>query len=167
MAGPEELDLLLARVGTYGGHGINHEDQPFHGELAVESVLGRGVRWTFRATGIDGTTYHEEQSWVARDETGALCLWSVNGYEPHCGRHVRRHGAGVAGTIATLVFGRGDPGDPAQYRIEIAMDLWPNGDVGYRYAWGLPNGPFEPRSAVRMALEVDRAPHLDDASARA
>jgi hypothetical protein len=34
--------------------------------------------------------------------------------------------------------------------MEIAIDLHPGGDLGYRFAWGLPGGEFAPRSGVRM-----------------
>lgn len=149
-----DLELLRAVVGRYAGHGIDHEDQPFHGELALEDLFERAITLTFRATGIDGTSYHEERSWIAMDGEGRLCLWTVNTNLPGCGCHVRRHGASAAGTRATLVFGQGDPQDTERYRAEIAIDLWPNGDVGYRYAWGMPGGEFRPRSSVRMSAAV-------------
>ena len=38
------LDTLIQHCGTFAGHGINYEDQPFHGELILEPLLGeRGI----------------------------------------------------------------------------------------------------------------------------
>ena len=148
-----DLELLRSCAGRYAGHGINHEDQPFHGELELEVLFERALALTFRATGIDGTPYHEERTWIAVDGEGRLCLWTVSTNVPTCDPHVRRHGAPVAGSRATVVFGHGDPTDAERYRSEIAIDVWPNGDLGYRYAWGLPGGEFAPRSSVRMSPE--------------
>lgn len=148
-----DSELLRSFAGRYAGHGIDHEDQPFHGELELshEGMLDRGFSLGFRATGIDGTSYHEERSWLAPDSEGRMCLWSINTNQPACLCHVRRHGAPAAGARATLVFGSGDPQDAGQYRVEIAIDLFPDGDLGYRYTWGLPGGEFRPRSTVRMS----------------
>jgi hypothetical protein len=145
-----DIEQLLARVGRYGGHGIDHEDQPFHGELELTALLGgRGLALTFRALGIDGATYHDERGWIAPDGDGRTRFWSLSTSTPGVLCHARRHGAPAAGTSATLVFGSGERADAL--RIEVAFDLWPDGDVGYRYAWGLPGGEFLPRSSVRMS----------------
>ncbi|HHO50203.1 MAG TPA: hypothetical protein ENK18_04845 [Deltaproteobacteria bacterium] len=146
-----DLDRLLTRVGRYGGHGINHEDQPFHGELCLEAILdGGGIALSFRAVGIDGTLYHEERGWIAPDEGGALALWSLSTEGPGVRRHLRRHGVAPEGVETSLIFGLGDRTDASVLRVELALDLWPDGDIGYRSAWGLPHGAFEPRSSVRM-----------------
>lgn len=151
-----DLDRLLARVGHYGGHGINHEDQPFHGELCLESILSDGaIALSFRAVGIDGTVYHEERSWIGPDEDGALSLWSLSTQAAGVRRHRQRHGGNPEGVEASLVFGLGDRTDASVLRIELALDLWPDGDIGYRFAWGLPGGAFEPRSRVRMRTVED------------
>jgi len=67
--------------------------------------------------------------------------------------HARRHGAPPEGVEATLIFGSGDREDTDVHRVEIAIDLWPDGALGYRTAWGLPGGAFLPRSQVRMERE--------------
>jgi hypothetical protein len=148
-----DVELLLQRAGQYQGHGINHEDQPFHGELEIGPLLGnRGVTLKFRAVGIDGTVYHDERSWVAPDEGGEIAMWSIHSNGEGVLKHTRRNGAGVEGAN-TLVFGLGDRNDPAVFRIEVALDLWADGAVGYRFAWGQPGGEFKPRSSVRMVPE--------------
>ena len=35
----DPLQSLLRRVGRYGGHGINHADEPFYGELDLHPLL--------------------------------------------------------------------------------------------------------------------------------
>ena len=153
-----DLAPLLARVGRYGGHGINHEDQPFYGELILAPLLeDRGITLSFRAMGIDGTLYHEEASWIAPDATGLLALWSLNRNSAGVLRHDLRYGAGPRDADATWVFGHGDRSDPEAMRIEVALDLFDGGDVGYRFGWGLPGEAFAPRSNVRMSRQADDA----------
>ncbi len=151
----DPVDALLARVGSYAGHGINHEDEPFHGELDLAALSdGRGVTLKVRAVGIDGTVYHDERLWIAAAESGELTLWSIHTNGAGVRRHIRRHGAPVSGADATWVFGFGDLGAHRGYRQEIALDLWPDGDISYRVAWGLPGGEHQPRSAVRMRRQA-------------
>ena len=150
-----DIEQLLARVGRYGGHGIDHDDQPFHGELELAPILGgRGLTLTYRAVGIDGTVYHDERGWIAPDDAGRACFWSLSTSSVGVTCHQRRRPAPPAGeqaTQATLIFGSGDPRDTSAMRIELAFDLWPEGDVGYRFSWGEPGGAFLPRSSVRMS----------------
>lgn len=158
------LRPLVERAGRYAGHGIDHQHQPFHGELAVQPLSPFAVKLWFRAVGIDGTVYREEHSWIARDEDGRLSLWLIDLSEPgddepsadepsagRCLQHTLRFGAPPEGTLASLVFGRGSWAEEDQYRAEIALDLWPDGAVSYRRAWGLPQQAYAPRLAVRMS----------------
>ncbi len=64
--------------------------------------------------------------------------------------HTRRNGAPSDEVTASLVYGLGDRGDPTVVRIEVTLDLWPDGDITYRFAWGMPGGELKLRSAVRM-----------------
>ena len=139
------LNTLLRHCGTFAGHGINHEDQPFHGELVLQPMLdGRGLSAWFRATGIDGTVYHEEQAWIAPGADGALCLWGLSTNTPGVLEHrLARTGDGV------LAFLHGDPHDDGGFRQRVTITLHHDG-VGWAYAWGLPSGPLEERSGVRM-----------------
>lgn len=152
--GPD-LDLLLDRCGRFGGHGIDSDDQPLYGELDLQPLPARqGVWLTFRASGIDGRLLHDERTWVAPDADGRLCMWSVSTLAAGVRHHLRRHGAPTDGADASLVFGSGDPSDRDAHRVEISIDLWPDGALGYRSAWGLPGGDFLPRSRVRMERET-------------
>lgn len=147
----DAIARLLDHVGRYTGHGINHEDEPFHGELEVARLLdAQGVTLKFRAETIDGTVLHDERTWIARDTDGQVALWSIHSNGGAVRKHQQRNGAGTEGADATLVFGAGDPDDGSAYREEVAIDLWPDGDVSYRTSWGLPGGRMLPRSDVRL-----------------
>lgn len=146
-----DLERLLATVGPWHGHGIDHDDQPFHGELHVEPLIGgRAVGLRFTATGIDGTVYHDEHAWITADPAGALGLWTLHGNAPGVTAHRLRAGAPAPDAERTLCFGAGDPADRGAYRVEVALDFFADGSLGYRYAWGLPGGDFGPRSSVRL-----------------
>mgnify|MGYP000480290697 CR=1 FL=1 len=144
------IGALLQRVGTYSGHGINHEDEPFHAELEVTRLVdGKGVTMRFRAQAIDGTLMHDERTWVAPDGP-AIFMWSIHSNGAGVRKRDQRNGATVAAADRTLVFGYGDPAASHTYREEVAIDLWPDGSISYRYAWGLPGAPLASRSSVRM-----------------
>ncbi|MBX2797294.1 MAG: hypothetical protein KTR31_06500 [Myxococcales bacterium] len=149
-----EIDGLLARVGRYGGHGINHEEEPFHGELVLQPLPGdRGVSLEFRAVGIDGTTYHHECAWIAPNAQGETVLYAIHANGGGVMQYERRHGTPPEGCDQTVVFGVGQPAEADELRLEVAIDLWPDGDLSYRHAWGLPGGDYKPRSDVRMSVE--------------
>ena len=54
------------------------------------------------------------------------------------------------GEKTTLVFRYGDLEKRSTFREEVRIDLFEGGDLGYRYAWGMPEGEFRDRSRVRM-----------------
>jgi len=147
----DAMGALLQRVGRYSGHGIDHEDEPFHAELRIDALRdGEGVTMRFVAQSIHGPVLHDERTWVARGDDGQIKQWSIhsNGAGVRC--REQRNGAPVAQAERTLVFGHGDPARASSYREEVAIDLWPDGAVSYRYAWGLPGGPLAPRAAAKM-----------------
>ena len=155
-APPDVLTSLLRRVGAYEGHGINHEDEPFFAELDVRPLQNeQGVTMKFRAIGVDGTVYHDERTWVARDPAGQVGLWSLHSNAAGVRVHRQRHGGVVGGAEHTWVFGFGDPLDRRQFRQEVAIDVWPDGDLSYRVAWGLPGGDHTPRTVARLAPRTE------------
>ncbi len=139
------LDTLIRHCGTFAGHGINYEDQPFHGELILEPLLGeRGLTTWFRATGIDGTTYHEERCWIAPRASAGLGLWALSSGHPTVTEHaLTRTGDGV------FTFTHGDPHATDTFRRALTITLHHDG-ITLAYAWGIPGGPFADRSSVRM-----------------
>ncbi len=157
------IEDLLARVGAYGGHGINNEDQPFHGELSLTALpADAGTLLEYRATGIDGTEYHVELTWIAADDTGELGLWTVSSSTAHVSRLRLRRSFPTDGTDRTLVFGTGDQADATTFRFEITLELWPDGTLGYRYAWALPGDPSGAHSEARVRPNAAADPTADE-----
>lgn len=149
------VEALAARAGRYAGEGINHDQEPFRGELTLTPVAdGAAIAIDYTATGLGeqaGTVFHTEHSVIATDATGAPLLATVNAHGGGLQSMPLRRDAPEDGSERTLVFGFNDPADTAAFRMEIAIDLWPNGDLTYRHAWGLPGGSFAPRSGARLA----------------
>jgi uncharacterized cupin superfamily protein len=141
----QTLDLLFSRAGTYLGEGTNHEGQKFTGTLKLHpSVAGKGLTLDFVAVGKDGIQYHREHSLVGLNPAESLSLWVLSTNHPGVVEHKLHASEGG------LVFRCGDFVDQRSFREEIAIDFWDNGDLGYRYSWGLPGGEFQERSSVRM-----------------
>ena len=144
------IDTLAGWAGTYIGLGDNHEGEAFTGRLVVTPVVGGlAVRLAFRATGDDGTVFHEEETLVTGSQAGPV-LFTVSSNLGGGLLHESRSPAEPVSGATTLVFGAGDRDDPGSFREEIAIDLHDDGSMGYRFAWGLPGGDFADRSAVRM-----------------
>ena len=150
------LDRLRALAsGRYSVEGINHESEPFRGLLQLRYLIGEaGLGIAFTATGIGGEVYHEEESLLAPGPEGSLVLSTINSNDPTLRTYPLRREGPEGGSQHTYVFAVGDPGDKDAYRCEIALDLFESGDLGYRYAWGLPGGEFAERSGVRLRREV-------------
>ncbi len=145
------VKTLTTYAGEYTGQGINYEGQPFIGQLSILPVVtDHGVAVKFTAKGLDGTLFHEEQSLVAPSLSEKLSLWNFNSNVPGLLEHQFRRDEKVDGAIHSFVFGFGNPKEHGSFREEVAIDLWPNQEVSYRYSWGLPGGSFESRSSVRM-----------------
>ncbi len=150
------ISVLNSRKGEYEGQGINHEGQPFVGRFSLSpAVHGKGVSITFTATGLDGTIYHHEQSQLAMSAAEKLCMWNLNTNIPGVLEHTYRREEMLDGG-RSYVFGFGDPQDRKSFREEIGIDVWENGEISYRYLWGMPGGEFEPRSAVRMKPQTQQ-----------
>jgi len=151
-----DIERLLARHGTYGGHGIDHEDRPFHGALTIEPLPGgRGVSLRFRSVGIDGEDYRQEWTWVAPDVVRGVAAWQID-QRSRSVRHMRqRSGPSAEGADTTLMFGIGSPEDVDQHRVQVAFDLWPDGAVTVRHAAGSPGSPLTQRGGVRMVRTGD------------
>ena len=152
------IQTLIDRQGTYEGRGINHEGQPFIGKFTLSPIVdGRGVAFQFIATGLDGSIYHQEQSFIAFSMAENCSLWNLNSNMPGLVEHKYLKDEDVFGAEHSYVFGFGDPNNQSAFREEITIDLWPKSsafksEITYRYAWGMPGGKFEPRSSVRMQL---------------
>lgn len=147
------LRSLLRRAGRYGGHGINHEDEPFYGELELSDLLGgHGVSIRYRASGINGTPLHDERTWIAATAEGTLALWTISSNASQVMRHELAADHDSTDCERVLKFRLGDPADRSIYRNQVTLELFHDGKLGYRYAWGMPGQAFEDRSAVTLSL---------------
>ncbi len=150
------LKALSQRSGKFEGEGINHEGSRFIGRLEISPVIdGHAIQIAFQAQGMDGTLLHQERSTIAYDPKETLCLWSVHSNHPKMTTHeLRSEGVSEAGSLQTLVFGHGALEDRSVFREEITVEIWNSGEVGYRYAWGMPGGDFSARSSVKLSPEM-------------
>ncbi len=55
------------------------------------------------------------------------------------------------GSFRAFVFGHGELGNRQIRREEIAIELWDNGEIGYRHGWGMPGEEITTRYSLRMA----------------
>lgn len=148
------LNILSKVSGTYEGHGTNHEGQPFAGTLTLKPTLaGRGIHLTFRATGLSGTVFHEEESLIAPSLKEKLTLWNLNTNMPGLAPHELKSLQPKPDAQATFIFGFSDISDMNSFREEVTLDLWNNGDISYSYSWGMPGGDFKDRSSARMTRQ--------------
>jgi len=147
----EVFEALSKACGLYKGEGINHEGQTFMGRFLLKSVLdGRGFAIEFTATGKDGAIYHQEESTIAPALNEKLMLWNFNTNIPGLVPHELRASTPKADCTASFVFGFNQPSEMNAFREEVALDIWPSGEVSYTYSWGLPGGEFKERSGLKM-----------------
>jgi len=135
-------------VGQYGGEGINHEDQTFTGEFVLSKSIN-SFSISFKATGAKGELYHEERTTIALSTNEKPGLWSVNTNNPVMLQHDFRREVSEPG-VKKIIFGFGDTETLSSFREEITLEMYENGDLGYRYSWGMPGGEFRDRSGLRM-----------------
>ena len=145
------LHFLSSLVGEWVGSGTNHSNEQFNGQLKLMPVVhGLGYNLLFEATGLDGSQYHQEFTLIAIDGTGLLKLWTLNSNVPGVLEHELRFDGAFEGSTRTLAFVHCEIEEDGMFREEIAIDLWPDGQLGYRYAWGMPGGDYGHRSGLRM-----------------
>jgi uncharacterized cupin superfamily protein len=153
----EILKNLFDRAGSFEGFGINHENQKFRGVLTLSpEIEGKGLSLEFTATGDDGTVYHKEHSILGRSPLETLSLWVLSSNHPGVIEHQYFEDKPTPGADKTFSFRCGDLSSTKSFREVITIDLWQNGDVSYRYSWGMPGGEFKERSGVRMLAGKNR-----------
>ena len=145
---------IIKHTGTYKGIGINHDGDKFTGLFQLTPIIdNKGIEISFTAKGEDGTIYHQEKSTIAPSEDGTICLWTLNNNVPFQYAHELEECETVEGAKNTFKFSHNKPSDLDKFREAISIDIWANGDISYRYAWGMPNGEFEDRSGLRMTKQ--------------
>lgn len=145
------ISKLKEHTGFYSGRGINHEEQPFTGTLAISEIVGGvGISIAFKAVGEDGTIYHEELSTIAPDLTGKIGLYNLDSNMPGLVHHIllRDEENGSGGRKAIFSFGQRS--DVQSFREEITLETIDRDSIEYRYAWGMPGGEFADRSGAVM-----------------
>jgi hypothetical protein len=133
------LKTLLSIHGKFAGRGINHEGQAFTGTFDAAPVGNRrGIRFSFEASGDDGTIFHTESSLIGTNMKGEPALWVLSSDLPNGGM--------------VFVFAFGEKTNKNSYREEIRLELEPSLSVRYTYFWGLPGGEFAERSGALMKV---------------
>lgn len=146
------LQALCAGAPLYRGTGVNHAQEPFHGELRVEALVGgMAVLLRDRAVLADGTVVHEACLLLGPGPDGRPWLWPVMAELDHVLPH-----AAIAVVDASpaggprVVFASGPRDDTAVFREEITLAFEADGTLTLDHAWGLPGEPFGPRSTCRL-----------------
>lgn len=135
---------------SYSGTGINHENQKFDGTINFSSVVGgKGIQLHFKAVGQDGVVFHEESSLLGPGFDGKPCLFVLSNNHPGVTPHTLKR-SDKTPERQLYIFGFGDTSDKKSFREEIALTIWNNGSVEYKYSWGLPGGDFAERSGAKM-----------------
>ena len=151
------IKTLFDKAGSYEGHGINHENQTFKGVLKlIPQFEGKGLSLEFIATGEDGTIYHKEYSTIGITSMETLCLWVMSNNHPTVVKHDYVEDKPANGAEKIFSFRCGDLNNTNSFREVVSLDLWPNGDLSYRYSWGMPGGDFKERSGARMLAGRNR-----------
>ncbi len=146
------LPFLLSATGHYRGRGINHETQKFRGEFTLTPVLGgKAVQIHFKASGADRMVFHEELSTISLDANENPLLANLNTNMPGLVIHEFKGSKPELGAKEGFIFQFNDPENRQVFREEICLGFYANGDLSYRYSWGLPDGDFGFRSSVRLA----------------
>jgi hypothetical protein len=152
----EVIGLLDDRAGSYEGITENQAGQGYRTTLKIDRLGDtEGFALTYEAGGTDGTVYYTENSSIVPGADGGLDLLFPSANIPDANpdqpvRHELRREEAADGSFKSFVFGYGEIQDRSIYRQEISIDMWENGDIGYRYAWGRPGEDFGPRSVTRM-----------------
>lgn len=145
------LSLLGLKAGRYSGSGLNDGHQKFTGELHLTPVVNNyGVHIAYRAKGKDGTIYSEEHTLISLNNENRLCLWTLNSnFHTTIAFDFKSHKR-IPGVKDIIIFGYGNAEDNNLFREEIDIELFDNGELGYNYYWGMPDGEFVKRSSIKM-----------------
>ena len=135
---------------SYGGNGINHEQQSFVGSLEISPLLnGKGSLLVFKAIAQDGTVFHEETSLLGPGFDEKPCLFMLSNNHPAVTPHQLKEET-KSPELHSYIFGFGDVSDRNSFREEIKLALYADGSAEYKYFWGMPDGNFAERSGARM-----------------
>jgi hypothetical protein len=145
------LSALASGPKAYRGNGVNHEQEPFVGELQVQVLEGgRAVLLMYSATLEKGAVVHTESTLLATGQDGMLCLWPVMSEIPFVLPHTEVAVKAEPGKHFTAIFGSGPCGETTAFREQITIQINSDESLIYAHAWGLPGGEFKDRSWSKM-----------------
>jgi hypothetical protein len=143
------LECLRCWPGTWAGEGINHAGERFRAVLAARGLFGKSnlLLW-FRATGLDGTIYHEELALIGPAIEGGLTMTSANSNIPF----LQRFDAPDTSTnLTSIELRHGDHGRRDQFRETLALGIDQNQRLSVAFSWGMPGEELAERSAVTLS----------------
>jgi hypothetical protein len=149
------LGVLTLGPTAFRGEGINHENEPFIGELTVQALEGgRAALLKYVATLKSGEVAHSESTLLGVGPDGSHCLWPVMSELPVVLPHVEKVSRSEPGLFIQAVFASGARDDSTTFREEITICVNSEGSLHYAHAWGLPGCSFEERSSCSMVPSV-------------
>jgi hypothetical protein len=145
---PNIFNQFRSRSGHYEGEGMDSEGEELASRLTIDSMqAGNGIAVTLMATRSDGSIYHEERSLLV---AGASNYVTLTNTFPNIHELALRSTKGLDDGGIRCLFRRGDVKRKSSLPIELAIELWGNGDVGFTYLWGLAGQPYKVQLSARM-----------------
>lgn len=146
--------ILQMVPGVWRGSGINHEKERFDAVLVARPLFDSGglMIW-FRASGEDGTIYHEEVALLGPDGAGGLAMMAANTNIPFVQRF-----EGPAAGAASLAVHHGDHSGDGGFRETIRLSIDAAGVLTLAFDWAMPGEAMAERSAVPLKPSSDPPP---------
>lgn len=142
----EEKNAFLGLIGTFEGHGINHENQTFLGSMSVtHRIKDVGISFSFKATGKGKEVYHEEIAIVGNGPDNSLQLTAISNNTGIILDYI------LANSDPNIfIFQHGNLENKNEFRERRIIRVHNESEVSYSFWWGLPSGDFQERSSVKM-----------------
>ena len=145
---PNIFDQFRSRSGHYEGEGMDGDGEQLASQLTIDAMqAGNGIAVTLMATRSDGTLYHDERALLVSGASNYITLTNTFPNIHELALHATK--ALDDGGIRCM-FRRGDVKRKSSLPIELAIELWGNGDVGFSYTWGLAGQPYRVQLAACM-----------------
>jgi hypothetical protein len=137
----------------FSGHGKNHQGDIFSASMKIKITFdSTTAEISFSASDTE-QTFHTERTWIAEDLlTGVLGLWTISTNTPGVLHHRLLKDEMVGTEKRRFTFGLGNADDMSRFRQEIQLDLMNDGQLSYRYFWGVPH------EALKLQVESHLRP---------
>ena len=145
------MEKLCNKSGKYTGEGLNDHDDHFTCYMDIEPVINNdGVQIRFKTVDKNGTINNEEHTLIALNTENIISLWTLNNsFHTYIPFEFRDH-KNLNDEKEILIFSFGETRKNINFREEISIELYHNGNIGYNYYWGFPNGEFLARTNSLM-----------------